>query len=116
MTASWEAAPHALFGAPEQAAEGGSRLNTQPGILVVLSAPSGAGKGTIREQLGLRLPDLKYGVSATTRPPRPGEEDGQDYFFVDRGRFEEWIRTDRLVEWAEVYGHLYGTPREPMET
>lgn len=87
-----------------------------PGVLVVLSAPSGAGKGTLRQSLARRRPDLLYGVSVTSRAPRPGEVDGRHYFFTDRESFQQMIAAGRLVEWAEVYGNLYGTPREPMET
>lgn len=87
-----------------------------PGVLLVLSAPSGAGKGTLRQALARRRPDLLYGVSVTSRAPRPGEKEGRHYYFTDRENFQEMIASGQLVEWAEVYGNLYGTPREPMET
>ncbi|HLS88765.1 MAG TPA: guanylate kinase [Sphingobacteriaceae bacterium] len=89
---------------------------TLPGLLIVLSAPSGAGKGSVRRELAKLEPDLIYGVSVTTRPPRPGERDGQHYFFTDEEDFRARAARGELVEWSEVYGHLYGTPREPMET
>ncbi|MFO7245181.1 MAG: guanylate kinase [Thermaerobacter sp.] len=86
-----------------------------PGLLVVLSAPSGAGKGAVRAAVQRRLPDLRYGVSVTTRPPRPGEQHGVHYEFVDHDTFEERVRRGDFLEWADVYGHRYGTPRQPME-
>ena len=80
------------------------------GIPVVVSGPSGVGKGTVIAKLRQRCPDLVLSVSMTTRPPRPGESDGKDYFFVSTPRFEEAIRNNELVEWARVYAHYYGTP------
>ncbi|EKP93743.1 MULTISPECIES: guanylate kinase [Thermaerobacter] len=87
-----------------------------PGLMIVLSAPSGAGKGTIRERLQKRLPGLVYAVSVTTRPRRPHEVDGVDYHFVSPEEFQRRVEAGELVEWARVYGNYYGTPREPMET
>ena len=87
-----------------------------PGLMIVLSAPSGAGKGTIRERLQRRLPGLLYAVSVTTRPRRPHEVDGVDYHFVTPEQFQRLVEAGELVEWARVYGNYYGTPREPMET
>lgn len=81
------------------------------GILLVLSGPSGAGKGTICEQLLSKRKDLAYSVSATTRTPRKGEVDGKDYFFVSTDRFKEMIAKNELLEYAEIYGNYYGTPR-----
>lgn len=81
------------------------------GILLVLSGPSGAGKGTICEQLLNKRKDLAYSVSATTRTPRKGEVDGKDYFFVSTDRFKEMIAKNELLEYAEIYGNYYGTPR-----
>lgn len=81
------------------------------GILLVLSGPSGAGKGTICEQLLNKRKDLAYSVSATTRTPRKGEVDGKDYFFVSTERFKEMIANNELLEYAEIYGNYYGTPR-----
>jgi len=63
-----------------------------------------------------RMPELEYGVSATTRRPRPGEEDGRNYFFLTDEEFDDWVREGRFVEWSDVYGARYGTPREPMES
>ena len=81
------------------------------GILLVLSGPSGAGKGTICRALQQDSPALVLSVSATTRPPRSGEVDGVHYHFLEREVFQEMIEDDQLLEWAEVYGHYYGTPR-----
>ncbi|CUH94207.1 Guanylate kinase [Propionispora sp. 2/2-37] len=84
---------------------------TQQGILIVLSGPSGAGKGTICQELLRKYPDLHYSVSATTRPPRTGEQDGINYWFVSTDQFQKMIADDDLLEWANVYGNCYGTPR-----
>jgi guanylate kinase len=82
------------------------------GNLVVLSAPSGTGKTTLARRLVARLPRLQASVSWTTRPMRQDEENGRDYHFVDRDAFTERIESDQFLEWAEIYGHLYGTGRE----
>jgi guanylate kinase len=79
------------------------------GILYVISAPSGTGKSTVAHRLLERVPELEFSVSYTTRPRRDGERSGRDYHFVDRERFEAMIRDGALLEWADVYGHLYGT-------
>lgn len=81
------------------------------GVLLVLSGPSGAGKGTICEQLRNNRKNLAYSVSATTRAPRKGEVDGRDYFFVTIEKFKEMIANNELLEYAEIYGNYYGTPR-----
>ena len=81
------------------------------GVLLVLSGPSGAGKGTICEQLRNKRKNLAYSVSATTRAPRKGEVDGRDYFFVTIEKFKEMIANNELLEHAEIYGNYYGTPR-----
>ena len=81
------------------------------GVLLVLSGPSGAGKGTICEQLLNKRKNLAYSVSATTRAPRKGEVDGRDYFFVTIEKFKEMIANNELLEYAEIYGTYYGTPR-----
>lgn len=86
------------------------------GLLVVLSGPSGAGKGTLCRAVLERFPSLRFSVSATTREPRTGEEPGRDYVFVDRSDFRGMIRDGAFLEWAEVYGNLYGTPRVWVET
>lgn len=85
------------------------------GVLLVLSGPSGAGKGTICQVLLKSRPDMCYSVSATTRQPRAGETDGLNYFFLAKERFEEMIRNDELLEYASVYGNYYGTPRQYVE-
>lgn len=83
----------------------------QQGILVVLSGPSGTGKGTICKELLRSCPDLCYSISVTTRQPRAGEVNGVNYWFTAREEFENMIKNDELLEWAEVYGNYYGTPR-----
>jgi guanylate kinase len=82
---------------------------------VVLAAPSGTGKTTLAHRLVGSSPDYVFSVSATTRRPRSGEIDGVDYHFVDHARFDEMVAGGELVEWAEVHGRLYGTPREELE-
>lgn len=79
------------------------------GRMFVVSAPSGAGKTTVVEQVIARTPGLLRSVSFTSRPARPGEVDGRDYRFVSRARFESMIAGDEFLEWAEVFGNLYGT-------
>lgn len=91
-------------------------MKTMPkGLLIVLSGPSGAGKGTVCQLLRQRNPHLAYSVSATTRAPRPGEKHGVNYFFLKREEFETWRDRGEFLEWAEVYGNLYGTPRSYVE-
>ena len=85
------------------------------GLMFVLSSPSGAGKTTLSRLLIERMPDLKMSVSATTRPMRPGEVDGRDYFFVDKPKFEAMAKQGELLEWATVFDNRYGTPRAPVE-
>ncbi len=82
---------------------------------VVLAAPSGTGKTTLAHRLVGQSPDYVFSISATTRSARTGEVDGVDYHFVDRGAFEAMIEANELVEWAEVHGRLYGTPRAELE-
>jgi guanylate kinase len=82
------------------------------GVLLVVSGPSGAGKGTICQLLREKLPDLGYSVSVTTRQPRVGEVDGVNYFFKTVEQVKEMIAADELLEYAEVYGNYYGTPRQ----
>jgi guanylate kinase len=84
------------------------------GKLVVISGPSGAGKSTIAREV-IRRTGAAFSVSATTRPPRKGEVDGRDYRFVDEGEFRRMVRDGELLEWAEVFGRLYGTPRRGVE-
>lgn len=83
--------------------------------VVVLSAPSGAGKTTIARQLLGRHPDWRFSVSATTRPRRDAEIDGRDYHFLDREEFMRCVERGELVEWEEIYGNLYGTLRSEIE-
>ena len=82
------------------------------GLLLVLSGPSGAGKGTICQMLRDRLPDIGYSVSVTTRAPREGEVDGVNYFFKTVEEVKMMIEAGGLLEYAEVYGNYYGTPRD----
>jgi len=82
-----------------------------PGRFFVLSAPSGAGKSTVKDLLLERRPELVYSVSFTTRAPRPGEIEGRDYNFVTEDRFREMIEAEEFLEWAEVFGRFYGTGR-----
>lgn len=85
------------------------------GVLIVVSGPSGSGKNRVISEVMRIRDDLRYSISATTRPMRPGEQDGVNYYFVSRDRFEDMIRQGELLEYAEVYGNLYGTPRKPIE-
>ena len=82
------------------------------GILIVISGPSGAGKGTICAELRKQMPNLVYSVSMTTRQPRVGEEEGISYFFRDVDTFEKLIKEDAFLEYAKVYDNYYGTPKE----
>ena len=84
------------------------------GTLFVVSAPSGAGKTSLCHELVARLPDVQYSVSCTTRKPRPGEVEARDYHFVEETVFRGMIKEGAFLEWAEVYGNLYGTPRAPI--
>ena len=84
------------------------------GLLVVVSGPSGAGKGTICQAL-LEKTTLAYSVSATTRKPRAGEVDGESYYFLSVEAFEKMIEKDELLEWAKVYDNYYGTPLKKVE-
>jgi guanylate kinase len=85
------------------------------GLLFVLSSPSGAGKSTLSRMLLAADPEVALSVSCTTRPPRPGEVDGKDYFFVDEPTFKAMAKEGKFLEWAHVFGHRYGTPKEPVE-
>lgn len=85
------------------------------GLLIVLSGPSGVGKGTVCAALRRKLPELTYSVSATTRTPRAGEIDGVNYFFKTREQFNAMIEGDALLEYAEYVGNYYGTPRDFVE-
>ncbi len=86
------------------------------GILLVVSGPSGVGKGTVISGLMERYPDVELSVSCTTRQRRQGEADGEDYHFISDNEFEQMRRSGEFLEWAQVHGrHYYGTPREPAE-
>jgi guanylate kinase len=86
------------------------------GQLIILSGPSGVGKGTIREKLFQNENlNLAYSISMTTRTPREGEVDGQDYFFISEAEFQEKIKDGLLIEWAQFVGNYYGTPKEYVE-
>jgi guanylate kinase len=84
------------------------------GLLLMVVAPSGVGKTSLTRRLVADHNDLHLSISATTRDPRPGEHDGRDYHFVDRAAFEAMIRDEAFLEWAEVYGNHYGSPRGPI--
>jgi guanylate kinase len=85
------------------------------GLMLVLSSPSGAGKTTLSRKLLEADPGVELSVSVTTRKQRPGEVDGHDYHFIDAARFEAMVKQGELLEWAQVFGHRYGTPRAPVE-
>ncbi len=85
------------------------------GLLLILSSPSGAGKSTLARCLMKWDPTVRFSVSATTRPPRPGEAEGREYFFKSREAFEEMVKTGEMLEHAEVFGNFYGSPRAPVE-
>ncbi len=91
-----------------------SRKHKQ-GVLVIVSAPSGCGKSTVVHALMEKRKDLRFSVSATTRPPREGEVEGVDYYFVSREEFDRMIENNAFLEHAEYVGNCYGTPREPVE-
>jgi len=84
------------------------------GILLMIVAPSGVGKTSLTRRLVADHSDLHLSISATTRQPRPGEHEGRDYHFVDRAMFDGMIEDDAFLEWAEVYGNRYGSPRTPI--
>jgi guanylate kinase len=92
-----------------------SETPLQPGLLLVLSAPSGAGKTTLARKLLAELPNGVFSVSSTTRRPRGQERDGVDYHFVDVERFQRQIEEGGFVEWAEVHGHFYGSPQSVVD-
>jgi guanylate kinase len=99
-------------------ASGGQRAGEsvgRRGLMLVLSSPSGAGKTTLSRMLLEADPAVVLSVSVTTRPKRANEEDGRDYHFIDRVRFDEMVGNNELLEWAEVFGNRYGTPGTPVE-
>jgi len=85
------------------------------GRLIVLTGPSGVGKGTLLRSLLARHPELYFSVSVTTRSPRPGEIDGKNYYFVSRSQFDEMVTAGELLEWAEFAGNYYGTPKRRVK-
>ncbi|HXC93197.1 MAG TPA: guanylate kinase [Geobacteraceae bacterium] len=87
----------------------------RPGILYIISAPSGAGKTTLCRELLDIFPELRHSISFTTRKARPGEVEGKDYFFVDREHFLRMAENGEFAEWAEVHGNLYGTSLKTLE-
>ena len=89
-------------------------IQRSPALLIVISGPSGVGKTTLEKRLIKARPDMRVSVSTTTRRPREGEVTGEDYFFVNRDVFEE-MKDRELIEWAEVHGEYYGTPRRFVE-
>lgn len=88
---------------------------SRSGILIIVSAPSGAGKGSVLRRALEQDPNLALATSATTRAPRGKERNGVEYLFITRAVFQEWVEDDRFVEWADVHGHLYGTPKAELE-
>ena len=85
------------------------------GLLIILSSPSGAGKSTLAKRLMAWDPTLSFSVSATTRRPRDGEEDGRDYYFKSKPEFEAMVEAGEMLEHAQVFGNFYGTPKAPVE-
>jgi guanylate kinase len=90
--------------------------NKRRGLAIILSSPSGAGKSTLARRLMDWDPTLRFSVSATTRQPRPGEVDGEHYYFKSREEFEQMVDADQMLEHAEVFGNFYGSPRGPVES
>ncbi len=90
-------------------------IGRPPGLLMVVSAPSGAGKTSICREFLRMFPEVRFSVSCTTRPPRPGEVDGRDYHFILKEEFRARIARGEFVEWVENYGQLYGTSRKTMD-
>lgn len=85
------------------------------GLLIILSSPSGAGKSTLSKRLRDWDPSIQFSISATTRAPRPGETDGQDYHFMDEAGFKTLVEEHGMLEHAHVFGHYYGSPRAPVQ-
>lgn len=110
-------APLTIRAAPGHVRHGnGKRVSMdRTGLLIILSSPSGAGKSTLARRLMDWDPALGFSVSATTRPPRPGEVDGQHYHFITGDEFRRQVAAGRMLEHAEVFGNLYGSPIGPVE-
>ena len=91
-------------------------MEAKRGLLIILSGPSGVGKGTIRKKvMEDKSLNLAFSISCTTRNPRPLEKEGVDYYYVSEAKFKYLIAHDELLEWAEFVGHYYGTPKAPVE-
>jgi guanylate kinase len=91
------------------------KATARRGLMLVLSSPSGAGKTTLSRMLLKADRNIELSVSVTTRPKRKGEKHGKDYHFIDRARFDAMVKKGQLLEWAEVFGYFYGTPRLPVQ-
>jgi guanylate kinase len=100
--------------AARQRSNRGKHRIARRGLMFVLSSPSGAGKTTLSRLLLRGDRNVELSVSVTTRPKRRGEVEGRDYHFIDRARFDAMVASSALLEWAEVFGHRYGTPRQPV--
>jgi guanylate kinase len=92
-----------------------AQVQSRRGLLLILSSPSGAGKSTLSRKLLDWDQTIRFSVSATTRAPRPGEEDGREYYFRSRQDFEDMVKTGEMLEHAEVFGNFYGSPKAPVE-
>lgn len=104
------ATTNSLPSAPDQ----GHHAPERRGILFIISAPSGTGKTTLCRHITASVPGLWHSVSYTTRKPRPGEEDGREYFFIEEKAFQGMIERNEFMEYAHVYGNWYGTPRKAL--
>jgi len=89
-------------------------IRARRGLLLVISSPSGAGKTSLSRRLIADYPELALSISATTRGPRPGEQDGREYHFVTPDAFADLVKDDAFLEWAEVHEHRYGSPKAPV--
>ncbi|MBW4708937.1 guanylate kinase [Roseobacter sp. YSTF-M11] len=89
---------------------------TRRGLLIILSSPSGAGKSTLARRLRDWDPEIEFSISATTRPARPGEEHGREYYFVSEADFKSQVADEGMLEHAHVFGNFYGSPRAPVQT
>ncbi len=101
---------------PDTSADVSSDTLHRRGLMFILSSPSGAGKTTIARRILAEDGHIRLSVSYTTRPIRPGEVHGRDYFFVDRSEFQRKVDEGEFIEWAEVFGHLYGTPKAEIKS
>ena len=89
-------------------------MTNRRGLLIILSSPSGAGKSTMAKRLRAWDPSIRFSVSATTRPPRPGEQEGREYFFRSHDDFEQMVQRSEMLEHAQVFGNRYGSPAAPV--